>query len=138
MFWWRLAIGGVVLSAIVQRILPAGRSAIAGLLVPKGIAVTQTTGSIVIGVLFEIVDLVIWAALVYNVGRGSNGARWWLTVLASIANLVLLLGIFGYFLAPTIGNIVSGLVGIAVFVFVILAIVAMHKPGIRYYFERQR
>lgn len=132
-FWW-IAIGCQILSDILQIILPGINNSVTSLFFQAGKA--PATGVSVPGIVVQLITLFIWVLLVHNVGQGSNGARWTLTVLAAIEELVLLAGLVVYFVAATAGSIIVGVIGLAVFVCVLLAIIAMHQPGARIHYQR--
>lgn len=134
LFWWWFAIGGQILSDIVQIILPGSANSITRLVFPTVQAPASSVS--VVGIVIQVVTLVIWVALVYNVGQGSNGARWVLTVLAAIEELFLLGLIVTCFLLPSVGSVVVGVLGLGVFVAALLAIIAMSQPGARIHFQR--
>jgi hypothetical protein len=129
LFWW-IAIGGQVLSDILQVTLLGTGNSITGLL---GQAASGVSG---FGIAVQVITLIIWAALVHNTGQGSNSARWVLTVLAGIEELVLLVLAIRYFTQPNLGAIVLGVVSLGVFVCALLAIIAMHQPAARIHFQR--
>jgi hypothetical protein len=59
-----------------------------------------------------------------------------LSVFAAIEELLLLGLIVFWFTAPSVGSILLGIVGLAVFVAVLLAIIAMHRPAAAIHFQR--
>lgn len=131
--WW-IAIGCQIVFDVLQIIVPGINNSVTSLFFQAGKA--PATGVSVPGVVFQLVGLFIWVLLVHNLGQGSNGARWTLTILAAIEELVLLAGLVVYFVAATAGSILLGVIGLAVFVCVVLAIVAMHQPAARIHFQR--
>jgi hypothetical protein len=133
LFWWWFAIGGQIVSDIVQVILPGSASSLSHLFQPGQVAVS---GVSVGGIVVQAITLLIWAVLVHNLRLGSNGARWVLTVFAAIEELVLLGLIVLWFTAPSVGSILLGIVGLAVFAAVLLAIIAMHRPAAAIHFQR--
>lgn len=133
LFWWWFAIGGQIVSDVVQVILPGSASSLSHLFQPGQPA---PAGISVGGIVVQAITLLIWAVLVHNVRLGSNGARWVLTVFAAIEELVLLGLIVIWFTAPNVGGILLGIVGLAVFAAVLLAIIAMHRPTAAIHFQR--
>jgi hypothetical protein len=131
-YWW-IAIGGQILFDALQLILPGIGNSVTRLFFQAGRA--PSSGVAAFELVMQVVTLFIWVLLVHNVGRGSNGARWTLTIVAAIEDLVLLAGLVAYFVAATVGSILLGVVGLAVFVCVVLAVVAMHQPRARSYFQ---
>jgi hypothetical protein len=134
--WWA-AIGIAIVANILGLVLPQ-HTAIINLFLANPISgqAHLTSGGIIRAVIFQLVDLAVWVLLVRLVGRGSNTARWWLTVLAAIEEVVQLLVVVSAFYVPTISSILLGILGLVLFVTVLLAIIAMHKPGARIHFER--
>jgi hypothetical protein len=143
LFWWWVAIGGVILGQLIGLFLPQQPVTSGGLtsmLLPgrsSGPLPAPSTGAIAISLVFAVVDLVVWIALVHNVGRGSNGARWWLTVLAAIEELVTFFTIVGDLAAPSVVHVLLALLHVVEFAAALAAIVFMHRPGARFYFQGQ-
>ena len=139
-FWWRIAIGVALVSDVIGLIVPPSQGVLAvllKLLAPNYSGPVPTpTGPSVFTLVIQVVALALWITMVYHVGRGSNSARWWLTIIAVIEGLVLLGGIVVNFAVPSVASVVTGIVGLAEFVPVLLGIVAMHQPGARIYFQR--
>lgn len=134
LFCWWFAIGAQVLSDVVQIILPSRANSLTQLVLHQGQGPDSTAS--VAGIVMQVVTLVIWAALVHNVGLGSNGARWVLTILGGIEEVVLLGVIAICFLFPSVGSILTGIVGLAVFGFALMGIIDMHRPGAALHFQR--
>ncbi|HJP76878.1 MAG TPA: hypothetical protein VJ914_21600 [Pseudonocardiaceae bacterium] len=134
--WWN-AIGLALLADVLGLVLPQ-HTAVINLFLPTPFSgqTHLTTDGIIRFLIFALIDFTIWSLLVRATGRGSNTARWWLTVLAAIEELVDLLGVVSGFYQPTIASVAESLVNLVVFGTVLLAIVAMHKPGAQIYFER--
>lgn len=127
-FYWWFAIGGQIVSDLVQIILPGSGGQFIQLAQPAGISV--------FGIAIQVATLLAWAVLVNNVRLGSNSARWALTVFAAIEELALLGLIVAWFTAPSVGSLLLGIVGIAVFASALLAIIAMHRPSAAIHFQR--
>lgn len=134
--WWS-AIGIWLVADILSLVLPQ-HTAVINLFLPTPFTgqTYLTSSGIIRVVIFQLVDLAVWLLLVRLVGRGSNTARWWLTVLAAIEELVALAGVVSAFYQPTIVSVLEGLLSLVVIGTVLMAIVAMHKPGARIHFER--
>lgn len=134
--WWS-AMGIAVLANALGLVLPQ-HTAVVNLFLPAPFTAQAylTTGAIIRDLIFLVVDVVVWSLLVRATGRGSNTARWWLTVLAAIEEVVQLLSVVSGFYRPTIASVLQSLIGLVVFSIVLLAIIAMHKPGAQIYFER--
>lgn len=134
--WWA-AIGLAILADILGIVLPQ-HTAVENLFLTNQITgqAQLTSDGIIRIVIFQLVGLAIWALLVRGVGRGSNTARWWLTVLAAIEELVELAGVVSGFYQPSIASVVQSVLGLIVFGVVLMAIVNQHKAGAQSYFER--
>jgi hypothetical protein len=130
--WW-YAIGGAAVSDILGLVLPQHTALLSLLNLPSSSSVATPK---IVPLVAQLVALAIWIMLVRLVGQGFNSARWWLTVLAAIEELAGIAGVASAFYQPTVSSVVLGVLGIGIFVVVLLAIVAMHKPAARIHFER--
>jgi hypothetical protein len=134
--WWS-AIGIAIIADILGLVLPQ-HTAVLNLFLSSPLTgqAQLTSDGIIRVVVFQLVGLVIWSLLVRQTGRGANTARWWLTVLAAIEELVELAGVVSGFYQPSIASVLQSLLGLVLFGTVLLAIVAMHRSGAQIYFER--
>jgi hypothetical protein len=136
LLWW-IAIAAVVLSDLLALVLPAHSVGLDLLnFAHPGSAPVQSSGSTVFALVMQVIAWTVWILLVRGVSLGSNGARWWLTILAMLEDLGLLAAIAGDLYRPTVASLVLGVLSIGIFVVVLLAIIAMHKPTVTLYFQR--